>query len=78
VDKSNAPYVITKPIHPSQKVLEKNDEGIVISLAVQINFELEREILGFGESMTVLKPDRLRTRIRQKLEWALSRYRLDE
>ncbi|MCR9287290.1 MAG: WYL domain-containing protein [Bacteroidetes bacterium] len=78
VDKSNAPYVITKPIHPSQKVLEQNDDGIIISLAVQINFELEREILGFGESMTVLKPERLRTRIRQRLEWALSRYRLDE
>jgi predicted DNA-binding transcriptional regulator YafY len=74
VDQSNAPYVITKPIHHSQKVLETNKNGIIISLKLQINFEFERVVLGCGESMTVLKPERLRKRIKRKLERALGAY----
>lgn len=77
VNRSNAPYVITKPLHHSQKVIEKGPEGIVISIKVQQNFELERVILGFGESMKVLKPERLRKRIQEKLEKAVRQYAAD-
>lgn len=64
VDASNSPYVITKPLHQSQQVLEQNEDGsIVIGLKVQLNFELEREILGFGGSMVVRSPERLRNRM---------------
>jgi len=74
VNRSNAPYVITKPLHYPQKVIEKGPDGIVISINVQQNFELERVILGFGESMKVLKPERLRKRIKEKLELAVRNY----
>lgn len=74
VNRNSAPYVITKPIHQSQQVLEKGEEGIVISLNVQHNFELEREILGFGETMTVLEPEFLKTRIQNRLRYNLSLY----
>lgn len=68
VDASNAPYVETKPLHHSQEVMERNDDGsIVLNLKVQLNFELEREILGFGESMVVLTPKRLVNRISKKV-----------
>lgn len=68
VDESNAPYVETKPLHHSQEVIERNDDGsIVLNLKVQLNFELEREILGFGESMVVLTPKRLVNRISKKV-----------
>ena len=41
-----APYVITKPIHPSQK--HKNDPtGLEVKIKVIPNFELERLILSF-------------------------------
>jgi predicted DNA-binding transcriptional regulator YafY len=64
VDGRNAPYVETKPLHHSQEVLERNSDGsIIIAIKVQHNFELEREILGFGASMKVLGPQRLRKRI---------------
>lgn len=67
VDAGNAPYVETKPLHHSQQVLERNKDGsIIISLKVQLNFELEREILGFGETMVVKSPERLRKRIISK------------
>lgn len=75
VDKSNAPYVMTKPIHPSQELLgEYVDGSILIRLSVHHNFEFERVILGFGDSMTVLKPRRLRNAIRKKLKNALVQY----
>ncbi|WP_462251172.1 phytanoyl-CoA dioxygenase family protein [Ekhidna sp.] len=74
IDHSNAPYVLTKPIHHSQKLVEKNDQGIVVSIQVQPNFELEREILGFGESIKVISPSRLRSRIKEKLTHAIDLY----
>ncbi|MGV3597888.1 MAG: helix-turn-helix transcriptional regulator [Bacteroidota bacterium] len=67
VDKENAPYVITKPLHPSQEVRRQDEEGIYITINVVMNFELEREILGFGERMKVLSPRRLQQRIKNRL-----------
>ncbi len=74
VDKRNAPYVITKPFHNSQVIISENNQGTTFGIKVQINFELERLILGFGDSIEILEPKRLRTRIRHKLKKASSRY----
>ncbi|HMR88117.1 MAG TPA: WYL domain-containing protein [Saprospiraceae bacterium] len=69
VNAENAPYVETKPLHHSQQIFERNNDGsIVVSIHVQLNFELEREILGFGDSMVVLAPKRLVNRISKKVE----------
>ncbi|MBC7923792.1 MAG: WYL domain-containing protein [Ferruginibacter sp.] len=72
-----APYVLTKPLHPSQRVVEQPSSGIVVSLRVQHNYELEREILGFGDSVKVLAPERLRRRIKEVLADALDLYRYE-
>ena len=74
IDRQNAPYVITKPIHHSQALIEKGTHGIVIEIRVQINFELEREILGFGDYMQVLSPLHLRRRIMSRLGHCLDAY----
>ena len=75
IDRRNAPYVLTKPFHHSQQVLEKFSDGSVkISLSVHHNFELERLILGFGASIEVIKPRRLRNRIKQNLKNSLRIY----
>ena len=74
VYQSNAPYVLTKPLHPSQTLIGKKDKGIIISIKVQINFELEREILGFGDAMIVLQPQDLKDRIWNKLRRAGKHY----
>lgn len=79
IDKRNAPYVITKPIHHTQKVLENNPDGsIVVSVVLVVNYELERLILGFGESLEVLKPESLRRKIKWKLNNAIQNYEADE
>ena len=75
VDKSNAPYVLTKPMHHSQRLIERLKNGqIHISIHVHHNYEIERLILGFGDSIEVLKPRRLRSRIKKILEKSAHTY----
>ncbi|GLR19028.1 helix-turn-helix transcriptional regulator [Portibacter lacus] len=75
IDRYNAPYVITKPFHPSQQVSERCEDGSVIfTLKLHHNFELERLILGFGDAIQVLKPRRFRQRIKKKFKNALEYY----
>ena len=69
LDSKNAPYVITKPFHQSQQILETRENGdVVFTIRVHLNFELERLLLGFGDSLEVLAPRQLRKRIRKKIE----------
>lgn len=70
----NAPYVETKPLHHTQFVAERRDDGIVVQMLVQLNFELEKEILGFGEGVEVLAPASLRKRIRHRVNASHERY----
>lgn len=74
VDRSNAPYVLTKPLHHTQKLVTQSHNGIEITIEVILNYELEREIMGFGDSITVLKPQKLRERIEKKMEVAWRKY----
>lgn len=68
-----APYVITKPIHPSQK--HKNDpSGLEVKIKVIPNFELEKLILSFGEQVKVITPHNFKERITQRLKSAISLY----
>lgn len=62
-----APYVITKPIHPSQK--HKNTKlGLEVIIKVIPNFELERLVLSFGEQVKVISPMNFKKRISQRLK----------
>lgn len=72
--KPHAPYLKTKPMHPSQRVLREDEEGMIFSIQVVWNFELEREILGFGEFMRVLSPRRLVNKIKARQQEAAARY----
>lgn len=75
VNKFHAPYVLTKPIHHSQQLLKKETDGsIIIRIDVVLNFELERELLGFGEYVKVLSPRVLAERIKRRLDMAREGY----
>jgi predicted DNA-binding transcriptional regulator YafY len=71
---AHVPYVLTKPIHKSQKLEEKTETGSIFSIKVVPNFELEREILGFGEDIEVLSPRHLRVKILQRLQKNVANY----
>lgn len=66
-DPRNAPYVITKPLHHSQQIIQHNENGLIIRIDVIPNFELEREILGFGENIEILAPKRLKQQIQRRI-----------
>jgi predicted DNA-binding transcriptional regulator YafY len=72
----HAPYIRTKPIHFSQKVLEVKPDGILFSIDVIPNFELERELMGFGEGLKVLSPNNLVRKIRKKVQQMQDLYHL--
>jgi len=56
-------------------VLEVTDEGTLFSIEVVHNFELERELLGFGEEIEILAPRLVKKRIKTRLEKALEKYK---
>jgi len=74
MDRSAAPYIITKPLHHTQQLLREDEQGQIFSIKVVLNFELERELLGFGDKLKVLSPRILVKRIPQQLRSALARY----
>ncbi len=61
-----APYIKTKPIHASQQIVEERKDGILFSIDVIPNFELERELIGFGEGLKIISPNHLVRNIKRK------------
>ena len=75
IDAINAPYVVTKPLHNSQRLIKTNDDGsIIIHLLLAENYELERLLLGFGNGLEIIKPERFRERIKKILEKSIEKY----
>lgn len=68
-----APYVITKPLHPSQKhkILPT---GLEVKIKVIPNFELERLVLSFGEQVKVISPRDFKDCIHHHLKSASNLY----
>ena len=63
------PYIRTKPLHHSQKEIETRQDGnALFSIDVILNHELERDLLGYGEGITVVSPDNLVEKIRERLK----------
>lgn len=68
-------YVATKPWHGSQKVLEENNDYVIVQLDVILNYELEQQILSFGDYVEVIAPKSLRDKIAQRLQNSLAQYK---
>lgn len=64
----HGPYIKTKPIHASQKIVEEANGCTTFSIDVIPNFELERELIGYGEGLKVLSPGYFVRRIRKKIK----------
>lgn len=71
--KVTAPYVETKPLHPSQKS-EWVDGKLRVTIEVIQNYELESVILSFGENVTLVSPDFLKKQLNKRLERSKMNY----
>lgn len=69
-----APYVKTKPLHGTQKIVSEDEKGLVLSLEILPNFEFYQNILAFGEQVEILAPEHFRHHIKDRLREALSAY----
>ena len=72
---TEAPYLRTKPLHQSQKELGILPDGSVLfCIDVILNHELERDLLGYGEGITVLSPDSLVEKLHKRVVESLGNY----
>lgn len=76
VDKEQLPYTLSKPLHKSQTMIGKNEDGsAVIAIKVIPNFELEQLLLSFGERFEILSPASLREKILARIKKNIEKYK---
>ena len=71
-DEQRYPYVISKPLHSSQEILDEADRTIQIK--VRPNKELEALIFSYGPQAEVLEPAWLREQIQEKILETYKKY----
>jgi len=67
-------YVLTQPIHESQRVVEQSDSAITVTLRLVPTYEFLSLITGWGAAVEVLSPLWLREKVAGILRESLSRY----
>lgn len=68
-------YMETKPLHGSQKSKWLDDETFEVTLQLIFNYELERLILSYADSVSVIQPLGLAATIKNRLKEALKQYK---
>jgi predicted DNA-binding transcriptional regulator YafY len=67
-------YIQTKPIHGSQKANWIDSNTLEVKLEVIPNYELERLILSYADSVLVIQPTKFKNRIKNRLQKGISQY----
>jgi predicted DNA-binding transcriptional regulator YafY len=73
--KAQLPYILSQPMHPSQKLIASDERGAEIGLDVYLTKELVMTILSYGSDVKVLGPDALIDSIREALEGMVGHYK---
>ena len=71
-DEGRFPYVLNKPLHPSQTIVD--NESHTLSITVRPNKELESRILSYGPQVEVLSPKWFREQIAEKIRENMKKY----
>ena len=72
--KEQSPYILTQPIHWSQKVIKETKDGVVISVQIHPTYEFESLVLGWRDDVEVLSPRSFRNRIKDFISNMLIQY----
>ena len=62
----DAEYMISKPLHSSQKIIEQNDNYVLIEMSLIFNYEFETALLGFMNNCQIVEPKILRNKIEKR------------
>lgn len=68
------PYIESKPLHGSQKILAKNEAYVDLLLEVQLNHELVSLLFSYMDGLEVLAPETLRKRLKRTVETLFQKY----
>ncbi len=68
-----ANYVLTKPLHASQKIKERTKEYILVELNIVPNYELDSMLISYAHDVEVLQPLSLRQSLRERAERIIGR-----
>jgi len=68
-------YLKSFPLHHTQREIEDPAGNYIITLNVCITYDLEMEVLSYGESVEVLEPEYFRERIKKRLQDAFRLYK---
>ena len=74
LNKFYSPYILTKPLHHSQKTIEQTADYTLISIYVKVNKELISKILSMGNNAELIEPIELRKKIKNILIRSLRKY----
>jgi len=67
-------YILSQPIHLSQKIVLQNENELRISINVIPNYEILEQILKHGDRVKVMEPAWLKSEIIGRLKSALNQY----
>jgi predicted DNA-binding transcriptional regulator YafY len=73
----HVPYIKTKPIHASQKIVAEVKGGTHFSIELIPNFELERELIGFGDGIKILSPNNMVRQMKKKIRLMQALYEVE-
>ena len=65
VTKEMWPYILSKPLHGSQKIKNKNEKFGIIELNLQINYEFMALIFSYMDTVEVMEPKNLREKFKR-------------
>jgi predicted DNA-binding transcriptional regulator YafY len=74
VNNDTLPYITTKPLHGSQRIISSDERTTLIQIEVIPNFELEQLLLYYGESVTVVNPVDFREKMRDRIKKMVENY----
>ena len=74
-DSTLFPYLISSPIHKSQKIVVNEEGNYSLTLDVMINYELIQELMFYGDRLVVTSPAFLRDHMIERLEWCKESYK---
>ena len=62
------PYILTKPLHGSQKKIESKVDATIIEIELIPNIELRQLILSFGDGIEVISPKSFRDQMKKVID----------
>jgi predicted DNA-binding transcriptional regulator YafY len=71
---ATAPYILSKPIHGSQKIKLNEKSGLNIEIQVFPNYEFFQQLLFYGNKIKVISPEHIREKIISMLSNTLDNY----